>query len=195
VLVNLFVTLCAFAAITVAISDMCLGEQPGVLRSYRRLRGPVIRRLAWANIIQLAVLAGATLLLVIPGLIMMVRLLFTPIVATLENCRGVAALKRSAALGKGMYWRNAGVLLVLIAVFFGLGIAFGLVNIIIALALGTGIEGGPQSVSAIVTRTGTALVTMLTYPLMFTAMTLMYYDMRVRKESYDLNTLAEDLRR
>ena len=191
VVLNIFVGMFAFAAITVAISDMCLGERPSVTRSYRRLGGAVIGRLAWANILQMVVVAFGMVLLLIPGLILMFRLLFTPIVATIENCRGRAALKRSASLGKGFHGRNLGVFIVIMA----LGVAFLLGVGIVTAVLGVVVDPENVSASAMLTRTLAALVMLCLYPLMFTAMTLMYYDLRVRKEAYDLNTLAEDLRR
>jgi hypothetical protein len=188
---SIFVSLFAFAAITVAISDTCLGERPTVMRSYRRLGGLAVGRLAWANFLQMLAVMCGVLLLVVPGVILMFRLLFTPIVATIENCRGTAALKRSASLGKGFHGRNLGVLVVLgalaIALFLG---------IVIVGAVLTAVAGEESmSVAEVLIRTLTALFMLSLYPLMFTAMTLMYYDLRVRKEAYDLNTLAEDLRR
>ena len=188
---NIFVSLFAFAAITVAISDSCLGERPTVMRSYRRLGGPAVGRLAWANLLQMFAVMGGMLLLLVPGVILMFRLLFTPIVATIENCRGTAALKRSASLGKGFHGRNLGVLVVLMAVSGAL--VFGIMIVTVVLLVVAGEESA--SVMGVLTRTLFGLFLLSLYPLTFTALTVMYYDLRVRKEAYDLNTLAEDLRR
>jgi len=193
VIVNLFVSLIAFAAITVAISDMCLGERPGVIRAYRRLGGAAIKRLAWASLLQVAVITAGMLVFVVPGIILSFRLLFTSIVATLENCRGRAALKRSAALGKGFHWRNFGVLAVLGATYFVLGSVLGIAIGIGSVALGPDVVA--TRLGGAVIRTVFGLFVLSLYPLLFTAFTLMYYDLRVRKEAYDLNALAEDLRR
>jgi hypothetical protein len=190
VLVNLFVGFFAFGAITVAISDICLGDRPGVIRSYRRLGGATMRRLMWSNFLQIVVVALGLILLVIPGLILMVRLLFTSVVATLENVSGRAALTRSATLGKGFYWRNTTVLLLFIAVF---GLVGGLAGLFFALiSMGVGADNLAESSVA---RTLIAISMLSLYPLGFTCITLMYYDLRVRKEAYDLRALAEDLRR
>ena len=137
VLLSSVAGLFAFAAITVAISDMCLGERPSVMRSYRRLGGSAIGRLAWAIVLQTAAVMCGLLLLLIPGVILMFRLMFTPIVATVENCSGRAALRRSASLGKGFHGRNLGVFIVLmalgVALLLGIGIVSGILGLLLSL--------------------------------------------------------------
>lgn len=186
---NLLVGLVAFGAITIAVSGICIGERPGVIRSYRALGGATLARLAWANLLQLAALFVGFLLLVVPGLILTVRLVFTPIVAVLEGVTGRAAFTRSAALSRSFYWRNVKVLLLFLCVLWSVFALSGVVMGVVAA-----VSGGSLMTERI-TRTLLMLVMVSLYPWMFAALTLMYYDLRVRKEAYDLRALAEDLRR
>jgi hypothetical protein len=191
ILLNLFTGLVALGAITVATSDICLGERPGVFRSYRALAGATMKRLLWSNLLQVAIIVLGFVLLVVPGIVFMLRYLFVPVVATLENVSGRAALRRSAQLGKGFYWRTFRVFLIWMCL-----------NILVGLAIGgmIGFAGNlfesDEATALLGMRTLLAAVlTGILNPLMLISFTLMYYDLRVRKEAYDLRTLAEDLRR
>jgi Uncharacterised protein family (UPF0259) len=190
IFLNAFMGFFAFGAITVVISDICLGNRPSVVRSYRKIFG-IVGRLLWSNLLQMLAIVAGMLLLIIPGLVLMVRLFLTSTVVVLENISGVAALKRSASLGRGYYWRNFGVMCVWSGILIGMMILLGVLTAAVSLQLG---EGLPVYHWAF--RTAFAvLVTGLLYPLMFIGFILLYYDLRVRKEAYDVRALAEDLRR
>ena len=179
---NLFMGFCASAAITVAISDICLGERPTVIRSYRKLSSRIVWRLAWSSLLQILAIVAGMILLIVPGFVLIIRLMFTPITVVLENLSGSVALKRSASLGKGYHWRNAGLVLVWISMFY--------VTVFVFALLGALLGG------EVLIRTAIAVINMgLMMPLFFISLTLLYYDLRARKEAYDVCTLAEDLRR
>jgi hypothetical protein len=103
---------------------------------------------------------------------------------------GPAALSRSAALGKGFYMRNVGVLLLGLCMLVAVSIVLGLT--LAAISLATGAE---SSAAGWFARVAPAFFLLGLYPLIFINITLMYYDLKVRKEAYDLRALAEDLQR
>lgn len=182
---NLVVTIFAYGAITVTVSDICLGNQPGFVRSYKRLFGKLFGSVLFTNILQFLVIMGGLLLLVIPGLVAIIWLLFTPAVVILERTSGISALKRSKSLGDGFHWKNAGVLLLLLAVLYLLALVVG--GIFGLLLPGLLDHWSFRAVMAVFQE---GLFT----PILLIGLVLMYYNLRVRKEGYDSDVLAEELK-
>ena len=169
----------AYAAITITLSDICLGSKPGIIRSYRYVFGPVIWKLVATNLVQSLIIMIGLVLAVVPGLIFTIWLMFVSIIVVLENTWGRDAFKRSKSLGKDYYLRNAGLFLfvILFNFLFGEGVQalFEIINygqLSIALAIG---------------------VPILVQPIVLIMLVLTYYDLRARKEGYDSAALAEDL--
>lgn len=92
----------AFGAITISVSDICLGNAPSLARSYKKVFG-------------LFDLIGLVLLIV-PGIIAILWFIFTPCVVVLEGLGGLTALKRSKAIGQGYNWRNLGIVVLLLVI-------------------------------------------------------------------------------
>ena len=88
----------------------------------------------------------------------------------LENVNPLAAISRSTSLVRNNWWR---VLYMTIAV--------GLITVAISLIIGA------------VPTIGPALGNILSTPVFTIGITLLYYDLRVRKEEYGLDDLAEEL--
>jgi hypothetical protein len=193
-LLTFVVSLFAYAATTVAVSDVCIGNVPSIKRSYTKVLGKIVLRLLATNLLQGLALAVGLVLLVIPGLVLMIWLMLSPSIVVLEDRSGVAALKRSKQLGDGSHWRNAGLLLLLF-----------IINVVIGGVIGGvgGFLGGVLDLDLKETRffeiwllpavTGLSLGLLL--PIQFISFVLVYYDRRVRKEGYDAKALAEDLAR
>ena len=102
-----------------------------------------------------------------------------------ENLGPVAALGRSFKLVQGRWWPAFGALLVmylLVMVISGiLGALFGA-----TLIAAAGNEGSRGSSS----RSSTRSPPLITLPLMAAVLTVVYFDLRVRKEGFDLQLLA-----
>jgi hypothetical protein len=181
---SVIVSLLAFGAITISVSDICLGNAPSLMRSYKKIFGLFVKMLT-ASLLQVLFIMIGFVLFIIPGVIAMLWFLFTPCVVALEGLGGFAALKRSKALGRGYYWRNLGVF----------------VLVVIMCAVIGGILGGfygllfPATLGRFPHRLFLVVIQSLSTPLSLTAIILLYYDLRVRKEAYDAAALAEDLRR
>jgi hypothetical protein len=184
-LVYLMWAFVATGALTVTLSDICLGNRPTVRRSYSRMLGgnrwwyPISTSLVY----MLAVGLG-TLLCILPGLWLMVRGLFSAIIVALEGRRNRDAVRRSFALTKDQAWRITGLVLpfyIPIMVF-----AFGLAKVRAML---------PPMAASVVTILGNFVLFATLSPAFALTLVLLYYDQRVRRESYDAQALSEDLMR
>jgi hypothetical protein len=190
-LAALLVTPFAYAATTLILSDSYLGIRPSVRRAYGAVfRGFALRIISTNFIAALAVILGLVLLL-IPGFIVGAWILLVTPVIILERQAHLSAIRRSKQLGDGFHWRNIGVLLVvgaILCVFWILG--FILCQAVSSFFLAE-ISGEWNSWD----RYLAALLQAIAEPAVIVALVLIYYDMRIRKEAYDITLLGQDLRR
>ncbi|MGB8899895.1 MAG: hypothetical protein WCC90_12005 [Methylocella sp.] len=174
----------AYGAITVSVSDLCLGHSPNWLRSYRRLFSKLVWRYLETSLLMSIIILIGIILLIIPGLIATVWFIFAPPVVILERITRTAALKRSRNLVKGHAWRMSGILLLLFVLIVTIAGALGFVlGLFFPVTLSVfGVFSDFLSVA-------------FSTPIMLISVVLMYYDLRVRKEAYDTTVLAQELRR
>jgi magnesium-transporting ATPase (P-type) len=174
-----------YGAVTVAVSDICLGNPPTLKRSYSAI-GRVLGKYLVAYLLIVVIIGVGFVLLILPGVLLWALLVFTLPAVVIERKGGVAALKRSVTLGKGFYWRNLGVLLLAILVV----VAFAM--LIFMLAIGAGVAAGGTGEEfgfSLLSSLASILVT----PLGQIPLILLYYDMRVRKEFFDGSALAQEM--
>jgi hypothetical protein len=93
------------------VLDLGRGEEPTVAGALRRAGPRLVPAVAAALLYTLGVAAGIVLLIV-PGIWLSVRWYFAAQAAVIDGLSPVAALRRSAELVQGLWWRNFGVLLV-----------------------------------------------------------------------------------
>lgn len=79
-------------------------ENIGVFKSYKKSVRQMLSYV-WISIILTFVLIGSSLLLVVPGIITAIWIIFAPYVLVWENKKGFSALLRSRELVKG-FWRG-----------------------------------------------------------------------------------------
>jgi uncharacterized membrane protein (DUF485 family) len=103
----------------------------------------------------------------------------------LEDRRNSAAIRRSFALTKGQAWRLSGLLFLIFLLYY-------LISALVTLTLGAIV---PQSASVYLPLLIGLINFVLTTPVSSMFVVLLYYDQRVRRESYDAQALAEDLMR
>ena len=107
-----------------------------------------------------------------------------------EGFKAAGALRRSFALVRGSWWRVFGISLVFGLVALGLGIVISLPFALLSLANG----GGPTSgLSDLTLFLGRLVVGITVPPVLFISGTLLYYDLRVRKEEYDFAGLSREM--
>lgn len=137
--------------------------------------------------------AGAGAMLMLAGLALLVLPVFvfsgisvaTPALV-LEDVGAGKALSRSWALTKGYRLRIVGllfvVLIVLMIPFLAIGAMGGLFQ-----------TAAPSTGSMVLVTVASGLVSLVIGPLLYCVLTLVYYDLRVRKEAFDLEVLAAGL--
>ena len=172
---TIFVTfLLVQGAVIHAVSEQNIRRPIRIGRAYAFSLEKLGAMLGAAILAGLAVVAMAITIIGIPFAVYFgVRWSFILPAALLEDYSPGAALSRSSELVQDNWWRVLGILLVV-------GIVVATINIILAFlpVLGT-------------------LASILTTPVFFIAHTLLYYDLRVRREGqsgFTLETLARELR-
>ena len=198
------------AALVDAMSERYLGRDTTIIGSLRAgLRASV--RLILASIIAFVVfvavvavaifalgLASAALRNPLPAIVgviaMIVVVLYVvaswmplPAVITLEGAGPIAGLRRAWRLAGGARWRILGLLALMTILQVIIGLLFGLV------LLGTVSTGG--AVKTVLQEVVNLAVNALWAPIQWGVFTLLYYDLRVRKEAFDLQFAAEAMPR
>ena len=104
----------------------------------------------------------------------------------LEGVSGWGGLKRSWQLTRGLGWRLLGIRLLLLLI---TAIISGVFSTLLTLA-GAGLDTNGQF---IVSEVAGAVVAVFVSPITYIAVTLLYYDTRIRKEGFDIEMLARSL--
>lgn len=174
------------AAVARAATDLYLGEPVSVGSTYR-FALPKIPAVLWISIIvALATMLGF-ILLVIPGIIVMVRTSFAWIALVVEGTRGTKAVRRSWRLSKGNFWRVLATLFLATLIGGILGAILSIPGEIVAGALGP--QGWP------VRALGNSFASIVTTPFITLVTVLLYFDLRIRKEGFDISVMAQELAR
>lgn len=111
--------------------------------------------------------------------------LVAPVIAVVEGTGAIAALGRSWSLADGHRWRIIGIQLLLIVLNIVLSFLFTAI-----FAFGRGQEPG---IGAVIQSLVNLASTIIWAPVQWIAFTVLYYDLRVRKEAFDLQLAAEAL--
>jgi hypothetical protein len=175
----------AIAACFRVISSAYLGERTDAATSLRyglsRLIPLVVAYIAMSVCIGIGLI-----LILIPGIFLAVKwsMTFPAIVA--ERAGPFAAMRRSWQLTRGHWWRTFGTLLVVVLISFVLAFAI-LVGFGAAVATSDSIS---ELAFAVLITAVTIIVLAILYPLTAAIVTVLYYDLRVRNEGFDLQLLA-----
>jgi hypothetical protein len=169
-----------------AIASAYLGERTG-WRDSLRFAFRRLPSILWVSFLA-ALLAGLGFIAcVLPGVYLWVGYSVAIPVLLTESERGRHALKRSRSLVRDFWWRAFAVVLL---GYILSGIIDGAISGLLVGA--TSISRGSTSVAAIVVSivVGTASK-LITTPFIAAFVTVLYFDLRVRKEGFDLQLLAQ----
>jgi hypothetical protein len=189
----------ATAALTRAISDSYSGEPVGIFSSYRRLGGSPLRligALFWLGLIGFGLIIWTIIPCVGwvsgPGLLIFISWIVLPLVApvvVLENNGALASVRRAWDLSRTRFWWLIGFALILY-LFSTLVISGPTLLISSALRYFMVSTSNPLNQQLMLTTVVQTLVTMITgllyLPLQLSAITVVYFDLRVRSEGLDL---------
>jgi hypothetical protein len=184
-LVSLVVTSIATAATTFGVSDIYLDKPTSISACYARVKGKV-GRVIYASV-ELGVRVGfGFMLLILPGVYWAGKYGLAVPAVVLEDIKGKQACARSAQLTKDSVGRIIAIYfltwILVVAISAGLGAALGVTAP--GLARATGTTG-----STVFKYLLSYLVNTMVTPVMAIALTLAYYDQRVRKEAFDIESM------
>jgi hypothetical protein len=176
----------AVAACFKAISAAYLGERAGVGASLRYALGRFLP-LVVAYIVLVIILGLSFIALIIPFFYMAVRLSMTLPALVCEKTGPFRSIARSWQLTRDNWWRVFGTLVVVVLLMIVLTFALGLV--LGAIVLGSDSLG--ELAFAVLATLVDVVIAAVTFPLWAAVLTVMYYDLRVRNEGFDLQLLAQ----
>ena len=170
-----------------AVSDLYLGRPATIGQSLGRMRGEAMNLFGVTLLNGIAVGVGL-LLLVIPGIWLACRLLVCVPAALLENLGARDSLERSYRLTED----NAGRSFVIYLVYFVVAmIAAAIFTYPAAFMVGFSTMRHPEAVRMWVafTQVGSSIAEIVGTPILLIATAIFYYDLRVRKEAFDLQIM------
>lgn len=179
--------LLATAAGTRAVADAYLGTKPTIGKSYAAV-GRRIGSLFWLVLLFFIAVAIGFVLLVLPGIYLAIAFIVAVPALVVEDVRGSKALRRSRDLVSGRWWSVFGtVLLGVFLIPFVIEFAIGF-----ALGLGLGAMDNTSPTAFLVVNQGASLLAqVIATPIQLAVITILYFDLRVRKEAFDLQLLTE----
>jgi glycerophosphoryl diester phosphodiesterase family protein len=183
--------LVATAATVFIVSESYLGRPLSAWDALRRAT-PYMGRILVCSLLMAIAVGLGFLLLLIPGVILAVGLaLAIPAVVLEPRTSASGALSRSWELTRGARWRLFGLGITLLVLLYVPVVAItGLFALLLPENAGMFSGGSLGMVMAIAVG---GLVQMFIYPLFYCVLTVAYYDLRVRKEGFDLELLASTL--
>jgi hypothetical protein len=182
-----FAVLLVLAACFRAIAQAYLGE-PTDWRESLSYGLKHLPSLLWLALLYTLGLVLGFLLLILPGIWLYVCWAFAMPALLIEGRRGRAALGRSFQLVRGRWWRTFGIVVV----------GFILAGVVSSLVQGVFLAGilvGSDNDALVLLFSALAGVVGLTISTPFQAalLTVVYFDLRVRKEGFDLELLASEI--
>jgi len=188
VVLGLFVSALVTAASVKAVSDAYLDRPPAIGVSLRFALRRVLAVIGCELLRVLGFVVGL-ILLIVPGIWIYGMWSVAVPALLVERTGPVSALGRSGRLVKGRWWPTAGVLIVAT-------IMTGIVGAVLA-ALLFGVASLPSHPSlglAVLVNALSGMISgIITQPFAATVTTILYYDLRVRHEAYDLHVMADQL--
>ena len=125
------------------------------------------------------------LLLIVPGVIVWCWTFAAPMVVVVEHMGGTAgAFSRSRQLARGQFWHILGTLALSWLIFFA---------VLIATGAGIGFFGAFIGLSETARDIFISLVVTMVMPIAGAASGVLYFDLRVRNDGYDVERLAQTL--
>ncbi len=176
------------AALIKSVSETYLGNEIAIGQAYRFILPKALTLIAAAICVTLVTWLGF-LLLIVPGVIFSLWFSMTTPVIVVEGHSATGGMSRSRALATG----NLGKV-------FAVGLLAGLIMFlaIISLSFVAGMIAGLVSPGNGTTETFLAQLAatigqILIMPVSVAATILLYYDLRIRKEGFDLQMLAQSM--
>lgn len=126
----------------------------------------------------------------VPGIFLFTMWSVTPAALVTERVGPIAAMGRSYQLVRGRFWPVLGAIVLAYLLYM---IANQIIGVVTGVTTILGSMNGEQ-ISFLPSVIGSSLVSIIAAPFLAAMVTVIYFDLRVRKEGYDLELMARDLR-
>lgn len=165
---SVFATPFSIGALILAISARHADSPITPTQAYSALGVGTGLSLLLAEILYGLTVFVGLLILIIPGIYLGVRYVLVPVTVVVERQGIGAAFTRSGQLVSGNWWRvfGIGVLVVILVL-----LAAGILGVLLAVSL------GPRIADVV-----GIIIDLLLYPFVYSALVLLYYDLRARKD-------------
>lgn len=170
-----------------AVSDLYLGRPTSIRTALGRMRGNAGNLFGVMVLSGLAIM-GSALLFLIPGIYVACRLLACIPAALLEDLGASESLRRSFELTKDFAGRAFTIYFIYFCILYGAVLLFAMP---FAIATGVSAAANPEMARLwlILSQVGESIGAILATPVLTIATAVFYYDLRVRKEAFDLQML------
>jgi len=119
----------------VAIRTFVAGERDAIPRSFwTEGLGWAVPNLFVGGLVTMVLLTVGFVLLIVPGVFLLVGLVFMAMYVAVDGDNFVTAMRRSWTLARGNRWSILGLVLVVSAIGFTVGIGFSVMNLVVSLA-------------------------------------------------------------
>jgi hypothetical protein len=176
------------AALTKSVSESYLNREISVGQAYRFVLPKLLTLIAASLVVGLVVGVGF-LLLVVPGVIFSLWFYLTTPCIVVEGCGAFGGMSRSRALVSGNLGKVFLVGLLVIVTTWVIGIPLGMIGRLCMMLL----VGDNMMLAAFVRQCANVIAQILAVPIGASAFILLYYDLRIRKEGFDLEMLAQSM--
>lgn len=195
------------AALTRAIASSYLGQPVTLAGAYRQIGKLWVVLMAALLFILLLSILLTLWWLIVPcigwftglGMLLFLSLVISPLAAptvVLEKQRARAAVRRAWDLSRRRFWPVVG----FVTVLFIFSLIFTVTpNLLVSFLVGLGMDPmttnftDQQMISTAISSLTTLVFSLIFLPFQLTAMTLLYFDLRIRTEGFDLALLARSV--
>jgi hypothetical protein len=178
--------------LSVIVSQAVLGQRATLGDAWGRVR-PQLGRLVGLSIMVSVFWFLGLLLCVIPGIFLWVALSVSAPALVLERGTVFGSMGRSRRLVTNLWWRTFGILLLTALVSFVVALVVEIPILIVgvgsAFATGIGSTDGDYVLAQLLTAVASIIAGALTYPFVASVSSLLYVDMRMRKEGLDIELM------
>jgi hypothetical protein len=195
----------SLAATTHAVSNRYLDQPATVGGSYRAAFTMWRSLIALVLLLGLAIGGGIAIALVlgvltgavaVTGLLFIVVMGFAVVVLVrttvaaqsivIERVSGRGGIRRSWALTRGFFWRIVGIMVLLL-------ILQSIVGLLVGLPVLAAASGLSQDARQMIQQAVSAVSAVFVAPVTLVTLTLLYYDLRIRREGFDIEMLTAAL--
>jgi hypothetical protein len=177
-------TLCN-AALLRGVSQTYLGSSISVGEAYRKVLPKLLALIVAAFLVGLLTMIGF-ILLIVPGVIILLRFAVTVPAIVVEDVGATRGMGRSWRLAAGNTGKILGLFLCVALIGF-------IANTVFQGATRVLAHQCPEQARFFVSQLGSLVGDVFVMPISATATILLYYDLRIRKEGFDLEMLAQRL--